>query len=214
MNGGGRWVSLGEASKIYGVTVHTVRRWCDTGSVETKRTPGNQRMVYISSENRVVTPEKTKTDYIYVRVSSAKQRDDMERQSAFLQSRFPGFTVVKDIGSGLNYKRKGLLRLLAESAQGRVGVVAVFSKDRLCRFGFELIEWLFTQNNTKLLVYEHSDKTPEEEFTEDILAILQVFACRWNGKRKYSDKCNKEQENQDIPNPVAEEAFKEMVRCL
>ena len=129
-------------------------------------------------------------------------------------SRFPGFTVIKDIGSGLNYKRKGLLKLLAESAQGRVGVVAVFSRDRLCRFGFELIEWLFTQHNTKLLVYEHSDKTPEEEFTEDILAILQVFACRWNGKRKYSDKRAKDQENQDVPNPVAEEALKEMVRCL
>ena len=69
----------------------------------------------------------------------------------------------------------------------------VSNKSRLCRFGFELVEWLFLQNNTELVVLEHIDKTPEQEFTEDILSILQVFACRWNGKRKYSNKIKQDQ---------------------
>ena len=73
------------------------------------------------------------------------------------------------------------------SNKQQLDTVVIFSKDRLCRFGFELIEWQFLQNNTKILVLDKENKTPEQEFTEDILAILQVFACRWNGKRKYTN---------------------------
>ena len=102
--------------------------------------------------------------------------------------------VIRDIGSGLNYKRKGLLKLLRESNKNQVREIVVFSKDRLCRFGFELLQFQFSENNTNLVVYEQVDKTPETEFSEDILAILQVFACRWNGKRKY--KINKNTEIQ------------------
>lgn len=212
----GRFVSVGEASEIYGVTINTIRRWCDNGSVESKRTPGNQRVVFVSSKNVFTSSEKTKTDYIYVRVSSPKQKPDMERQLSFLQSKYPGCTVIKDIGSGLNYKRKGLLRLLEKSNNGEVRQVTVFSKDRLCRFGFELLQWLFLQNGTKLVVHEQSDKSPEEEFSEDILAILQVFACRWNGKRKYriKDEPGKNEEDKDQANTFSEESFKQMVSSL
>jgi predicted site-specific integrase-resolvase len=128
---------------------------------------------------------------IYTRVSSSKQKNDLDRQTAFLQNKYPNHIVIKDIGSGLNYKRKGLLKLLELSFKGLVGEVVVYSKDRLCRFGFELVEWLLLQNDSKILVLEQIDKSPEQEFSEDILSILQVFACRWNGKRKYTDK-NKE----------------------
>jgi predicted site-specific integrase-resolvase len=80
------------------------------------------------------------------------------------------------------------------SNKNEVGEIVVFSKDRLCRFGFELLQFQFSENDTKLVVYEQIDKSPETEFTEDILTILQVFACRWNGKRKY--KINKNTEIQ------------------
>lgn len=198
----GRWISIGEASEFYGVTSASVRRWCDNGTIESKRTPGNQRAVFVSSGNLFTSSEKTKTNYIYVRVSSFKQRDDMERQLSFLQDKYPNCVPIKDIGSGLNYKRKGLLKLLEKSANGEVGQITVFSKDRLCRFGFELLEWLFTQNGTKLVVHEQNDNSPEEEFSEDILAVLQVFACRWNGKRKY--KINKNQKNKTQTHEIPE----------
>ena len=140
--------------------------------------------------------QPTKTSFIYVRVNSQKQKDDLDRQAHFLQSKYPNHSVIKDIGSGLTYKRRGLLKVLELSHKGLVEELVVASKDRLCRFGFELLQWLFTTNNVKLVVLDKSNKTKEEEFTEDILAILQVFACRWNGKRKY--KCSIENQKNTI----------------
>lgn len=204
----GRWISTGEASEIYGVSVNTVRRWCDNGTVESKRTPGNQRVVFVSTKNVFSSSEKTKSNYIYVRVSSSKQKPDMERQLLFLQSKYPDCIVIKDVGSGLNYKRKGLLKLLEKSNNGEIGQVTVFSKDRLCRFGFELFEWIFLQNGTKLVVHEPIDKSPEEEFSEDILAILQVFAYRWNGQRKY--RIDKNEKDKIETDNVSEEIISKM----
>lgn len=106
-----------------------------------------------------------------------------KRVSYYLNS--PTCKVVKDIGSGLNYKRKGLRKLLELSNQGKVSKIIVFSKDRLCRFGFDLLEYVFENNGTEVVVFESDKKTKEEEFCEDILSILQVFSCRWNGRRKY-----------------------------
>jgi predicted site-specific integrase-resolvase len=80
------------------------------------------------------------------------------------------------------------------SNKQQLGEVIVSSKDRLCRFGFELIEWQLLQNNSKIVVLDKTSKSPDTQFAEDILAILQVFACRWNGKRKYTT--NKNTENQ------------------
>ena len=187
------WGSTKEASLFFGVTPNTIRRWADKNQIDYKRKPSNQRIYRIPIQcNHSPTIQKTidffpetSKKYIYCRVSSSKQKDDLDRQCAFLSNHYTHDKIIKDIASGLNYKRRGLLYLLEESLKGRVESVVVFSKDRLCRFGFELIEWLFLQNNTKILVHEQIDKTPEQEFSEDILAILQVFACRWNGKRKY-----------------------------
>jgi predicted site-specific integrase-resolvase len=194
----GSWVYAKKACKFYGISANTLRRWANNNKVEHKRTPSNYRVYYIpvsypdTNKHNINSKNTIKQNYIYCRVSSHKQKDDLGRQSKFLQNKYPNHILVTDIGSGLNYKRKGLLTLLEHSNKGLVNQVVIYSKDRLCRFGFELIEWQFLQNNTKLMVYEQVNKSPEEEFTEDILAILQVFACRWNGKRKYSSSTNKE----------------------
>jgi predicted site-specific integrase-resolvase len=200
-----RWVATKEACEFYGVSGNTIRRWADDGSVISKRTPRGPRRYLISSKGVLRTQENTteKLNYIYVRVSSQKQREDMDRQEAFLRDKYPDHIVVKDIGSGLNYKRRGLLKLLRLSNQKTVHQIVVFSKDRLCRFGFELLQFQFQENDTKLVVHEHIDKSPETEFSEDILAILQAFACRWNGRRKY--KINKDTEVQIEVNKSSEE---------
>lgn len=199
----GYWVSHREARDFYGVSDSTIRRWAKTNKIVFKRTPSNQHTYFIPNEtsqtdSKTIEKNSHLQNYVYCRVSSSKQKYDLNRQIEFLSSKFPDYKIVKDIGSGLNYKRPGLLKLLEESNKGRIGQVVVASKDRLCRFGFELIEWLFLQNNTKLLVLEHIDKTQQQEFTEDILAILQVFACRWNGKRKYVNKDKKNQITSNI----------------
>jgi putative resolvase len=188
----GTWVRSWKAAEHFAVHPSTLRRWADTGRIEYRRTAGNQRVYNISGQ---VTndPVSKKVSYVYVRVSSQKQRDDLDRQAKFLQDQFPDFTVIKDIGSGLNFKRRGLLKLLELSRQGLVQQVVVASKDRLCRFGFDLLQWQFNQDNVKLVVLDKSDKSPEREFSEDILAVLQVFACRWKGKRTYRIKNKKDQ---------------------
>lgn len=191
MDYGYSYVPHREAKKFYGVSDTTLRRWASNNSIEFKRTKFNQRIYKIpinpSSQDTkqpklLCFPKK----FIYCRVSSAKQKDDLQRQCEFMQNKYPNHTIIKDIGSGLNYKRKGLLKLLELSNKGLVEELVVSSKDRLCRFGFDLLQWLFEQNSTKLVVLDTVHKVPEQEFTEDILAILQVFACRWNSKRRYT----------------------------
>jgi putative resolvase len=172
MNNEQRWVPIREACEFYGKSPGTLRAWGDKGIIECKRTPTGQRVFNIRPNDVYGNKLPTKKAYIYVRVSSKKQENDLVRQLLFLQNKYPEHFIVKDIGSGLNYKRKGFLKLIDEVGEGKVSEVVVFSKDRLCRFGFELVEHIFNKNNTKLVVHEQIDKSPEEEFTEDILAIL------------------------------------------
>ena len=187
----GYWTSNKHACKFFGVSSNTLRRWTLQNKIIFKRTPSNQHIYFIPSKINQFNKQfqnnqvNIKQNVIYCRVSSFKQKDDLERQCSFLASKFPDHKLVKDIGSGLNYKRRGLLKILEMSNKQQLGQVVVSSKDRLVRFGFELVEWQLLQNNTEILVLDKTSKTQQEEFVEDILAILQVFACRWNGKRKY-----------------------------
>jgi predicted site-specific integrase-resolvase len=172
---------------FYGVSKNTLWAWADNDKVIYKRTPGNQRVYFISTEidESKKSRLEEKQTVVYCRVSSAKQKDDLERQCLYLGSKYPDCKIIKDIGSGLNYKRRGLFKLLEMSNKRIIDRVIVSSKDRLCRFGFELIEWVLLQNDTKIVVLDKIQKTHQQEFSEDILAILQVFACRWNGQRRY-----------------------------
>jgi predicted site-specific integrase-resolvase len=203
MQDDGYFMSSLKAQKFYGVSASTLRRWADSNKIESKRTPSNYRTYFISlqdGDSIKSTSSENSQNYIYCRVSSSKQSDDLERQIKYMSGKFPNHTIIRDIGSGLNYKRRGLLKLLELSNKRLVNEIVISSKDRLCRFGFELLQWQFLQNNTKLLVLEQIDKSPEQEFTEDILSILQVFACRWNGKRKYISNSDKTNQTEEINN--------------
>ena len=192
-----------DAAKYFGVSLGTLRDWDKRGLIKCIRTKenGGQRRYDIRSfkntndrllpaEIQTTTEEinKNKEYYCYCRVSSKKQKDDLERQAEYLQSLYPSYTVIKDIGSGLNFKRKGLLTILERANKGFVGEVVIAYKDRLCRYGFELLEWFFTLYKVKLTVLKTETISPDEELAKDILNIVHVFACRANGKRKYSKK--------------------------
>ena len=191
-----RFVSVGNAAKVFGVSTKTIRRWCDNENVRFITNPSGQRRIDVISGknradvNREVTEQKEefvfKKDICYCRVSSSKQKDDFERQISYMVDKHPGCTIVRDIGSGINFKRKGLLSILEQSQKGLIRTVTVSSKDRLCRFGFELIEWILKQNGVEIVVLHQEDSTPEQELTRDILTIMQVFNSRWNGKRRYN----------------------------
>ena len=123
----------------------------------------------------------------YCRVSSAKQREDLTRQVAFMRERYPDAEIVSDIGGGLDFRRKGLVSLLERLHRGDKLRIVVAHRDRLARFGFELIQWLAEQNGGGVLVLNNADYSPEQELTQDILAILHTFSCRLHGLRRYKD---------------------------
>ena len=176
-----RHVRLSQAAAYYGVCTRTLIRWEAAGKISVIRSPGGQRLYDLDSPKSA-----ERHSYVYTRVSSRKQKDDLERQSQYLLDKYPGHVLVTDIGSGLNFKRKGLLSLLEQSEGGTVREIVVASKDRLCRFGFDLLAWHFQRHSVNLVVLDKDDKSPEAELAEDVLAVIQVFGCRWNGRRSYT----------------------------
>ena len=165
-----------------GVHANTLRRWADEGKIRYIRTAGGKRLYDCSS---IEQNSSTKKNYCYCRVSSSKQKDDLERQVSFMQSKYPDHTILRDVGSGLDFKRKQLHFLLEECAMGRVGEVVVAYRDRLCRFGFELLEWFLSKNSVKLVVLEQQELSPQQELVADLLSVITVFSCRVHGLRKY-----------------------------
>lgn len=188
------YVNSKEAREILRVTAPTLRRWDKEGKIETFRTPSGIRRYSRASIQKIMSKERSRDDKIsiaYCRVSSKKQADDLERQKDFFKSRYPNHELVFDIGSGINFKRRGLQTILERSMQGEIKEVVVSHRDRLCRFALELIEWILLKNNTKLIVLDKDDhKSGSEELAEDVLSIIQVFACREMGKRRYTSPQN------------------------
>ena len=113
-----------------------------------------------------------------------------------MYSVYPDAEIIKDIGSGLNFKRKGLRTILDRLLRGDKLKIVVACRDRLCRFGFELVQYLVEQNGGEIVVLDQTIYCPESEMVADILSIIHVFSCRMHGLRKYSKKI---QEDQDIP---------------
>jgi predicted site-specific integrase-resolvase len=130
--------------------------------------------------------EKERTRECYARVSSAHQKEDLERQIEQLKKDCPSHELIQDIGSGLNWHRKGFATLLDRILSGSVEEVMVAYKDRLCRFGYELIEQMCKKFDTKLVVLnkdEEGEKNTTTELSEDLLSIVTVFVARNNGLR-------------------------------
>ena len=165
----------------------TLRRWADAGRIEFRWSPGGIRLYKLPDDSAglpTAPPEKKKI--VYARVSSSKQKDDLRRQADYLLSKFPDHELVTDVGSGINWKRRGLLSILDGADKGGIEEVVVASRDRLCRFAFELLEHIFRRRGVKLVVLDTIDSSPEQELSDDLLSIVQIFACRRNGKRRYA----------------------------
>jgi putative resolvase len=186
------YVPLREALKQLGLHPNTLRKYADNGKNE-----AGQRLFHIESYLRGAT----RTSFVcYYRVSSTKQPDNLGRL-AYIQSLYPDAEIIKDIGSGINFKRKGLQTLLDRLMRPDKLTIVVTCRDRLARFGFELIEYMVEQNGGRILVLDNTVHCPESELTSDLLAILHVFSRRMHGLRKYSKKIK---EDPDLPYNRAE----------
>ena len=195
------WLSLGAAARFTGLSVATLRRYMDSEKVTGYRTPSGQRRISRAcrlemqnncrrGSDRDDPLKERRTDFLYARVSSRKQVDDLQRQCEFLRSHnseYNSFDLVTDIASGINFKRPGLKKILDSCLQGTVGRVVVAHKDRLCRFGFDLLDHLVRKaGGTIIVVQQDEGQSSEQELAEDLMAIVHVFSCRQMGRRKYT----------------------------
>ena len=128
----------------------------------------------------------------YARVSSSDQKEDLERQAIVLEeyckSNNYKFETIKDLGSGLNYKKKGLLNLINKIINKEIDKIIITYKDRLIRFGYELIEHLCKKNNVEIIVLNNDEKDKNQELVEDMLSIITVFSSRLYGSRSKKSK--------------------------
>ncbi len=192
------YIPLRKAVEFLGLSTTTLRKYADEGKIKSIRTPSGQRLFDVDSFQRSQSTTTSSTVVCYCRVSSTKQRDDLARQVQFLRDRYPEAEIIQDIGSGLNFKRKGLQSLLVRLMRGDQLQIVVAGRDRLCRFGFELFEFMAQQNGGELMVLDQSVHCPESELTADLLAILHVFSHRMPGLRSYRKAI---QEDPNLPKP-------------
>ncbi|WP_099813435.1 IS607 family transposase, partial [Synechococcus sp. 60AY4M2] len=166
-----RYVKPREAADYFGVCLHTLRRWEQKGWINAIRTPSGRARRY-DLDSYIKAPRKVKRVVLYARVSSRGQKPDLERQIARLVDLYPGAEVVGEVGGGLNFKRPKFLALLERVRAGDVGTIVVAHRDRLCRFGFEFVEWYCRQYGCEILVLDDDHLSPQQELVEDILTIL------------------------------------------
>jgi len=123
----------------------------------------------------------------YCRVSSNKQKQDLERQEKFMKDKYPTYMIIKDIGSGLNFNRTGLMKIIDYAIKGKINELVITYKDRLARIGYDLINNIIkTYSRGKItIINKKEEETPTEELTKDIITIMNVYTAKINGLRKY-----------------------------
>ena len=193
-----------EVLRILNINYKTLYKMALNGEIETVKIGGMQMYhleKFLRCHNLVDVKEDDKVDICYCRVSSRGQKDDLKRQVEWMKSKYPNNVVLTDVGSGLNFKRKNLQKLIKLAIEGNVRNIIVAYKDRLARIGFELIEWIIKEysGGSIIVVNKNEEETPTEELTKDIITIMNVYVAKVNGLRKYkvemTDKIKNERGN-------------------
>ena len=185
-------VPIHEAAEALGVSAQTLRRWEREGRLlPDERTAGGRRrydLARLKPEKFRSQAEAVRKTVAYARVSSHDQKDDLERQKQVLELYCARqgwtFEVIADLGSGMNYHKKGLKKLLEAIIEGQVGRLVIAHKDRLLRFGAELVFAICEAKNVEVVILNQGeDTTFEEDLAKDVLQIITVFSARLYGSR-------------------------------
>lgn len=186
-----------QASEIAGVNKDTIRRWEDKGLIKSYRTDGGHRRYDAESlYNYILQPKvevSEKYALIYARVSTRSRENDLDRQvkllEMFCSSNGWKYKVLKDIGSGLNYSKKGLLELIKLIETNQINRLVINYKDRLLRFGSEIIFEMCKWHNVEVVIVSQDEsKSCEEELVDDVLSIITVFSAKLYGSRSHKNK--------------------------
>ena len=197
------YISPYKIKKKFDISSNTLRVWAEKGKIRCIRVNQVGKRIYnIEDLERIFsTNVSEKKTYCYARVSSDHQKKDLDRQIEILKMAYPTSEIIKDIGSGINFKRKGFNTLLEKIYSGDIKRVVVTYKDRLCRFGSEICEWIFKKHNVEFVVLNklsnNSTESSTNELAEDLLAITTVFVARNNGNRSANYKKQKKEKEQE-----------------
>jgi len=186
-----RLIGIGEAAQALGVSITTLRRWDATGKLSSILTAGGHRrydLAKLKPELFHAASQAERSTMAYARVSSHDQKDDLERQKQVLELYCARqgwtFELVSDLGSGMNYQKKGLRRLLGSIIDGKVGRLVITHKDRLLRFGAELVFAICEAKNVEVVILNQGeDSTFEEDLAKDVLEIITALSARLYGSR-------------------------------
>lgn len=189
-------LSIKQAANQLGVSVSTLRRWDETGVLVAQRTPKGHRRYDLSKINPNLTRNKVEQQrktIAYARVSSHDQKPDLQRQIEMLKlycsSQGWSFEVISDLGSGMNYHKKGLKRLLDDILDNKIDRLVLTHKDRLLRFGAELVFALCEARQVEVVIINQGENLSfEEELAQDVLEIITVFSARLYGSRSKKNK--------------------------
>jgi excisionase family DNA binding protein len=184
-------ITIQEASKILGVTPKTLRLWEKEGKIQSYKTEGGHRRYQLAELlNGTKTTDLT---VAYARVSSHDQKNDLDRQCQVLEiycaSKGFDYELISDLGSGLNYRKKGLIRLIKLICSSQVNRLVITHQDRLLRFGSELIFSLCEHFGVEVIIINRTeDRSFEEDLAKDVLEIITVFSARLYGSRSPKNK--------------------------
>ena len=189
-------LSIKQAANQLGVSVSTLRRWDETGVLVAQRTPKGHRRYDLSKINPNLTRNKVEQQrktIAYARVSSHEQKPDLQRQIEMLElycsAQSWSFEVISDLGSGMNYHKKGLKRLLDDILDNKIDRLVLTHKDRLLRFGAELVFALCEARQVEVVIINQGENLSfEEELAQDVLEIITVFSARLYGSPSKKNK--------------------------
>ncbi|NEP85091.1 MAG: IS607 family transposase [Okeania sp. SIO3B3] len=184
-------LTVSQAAELLGVSTKTIRRWETEGRIKSIRTEGGHRRFAIT--DLIGNKQDNSLTVAYARVSSHDQKDDLERQKIVLEAYCAkqgwSFEVISDLGSGLNYRKKGLIKLIKLICSHQVERLVLTHQDRLLRFGRDLIFTLCEIFGTEVVIINRSeDSTFEEILAEDVIEIIRVFSARLYGSRSHKNK--------------------------
>ena len=185
----GRIYTIREACDILQIDATTLRRWDREGKIHCIRLSNNFRRVPEEEINRILGVKSNRIDAIYARVSSSDQKNDLYNQINRLKPLYPDAQVFSDIKSGLKFNRKGFIELLNMIEDNKVNNIYITHRDRLARFGFDLIESICKIHSTKIIEVDGEEiLSANKEMTRDLISIITLFSSKLYGLRSQKMK--------------------------
>lgn len=203
------YVSGKKASLSIGVHQRTLHNWEKKGIIDTIRGPGGRRLYNVDKYKKTFVDEggsseddnygsnddeiehdENKLNIVYIRVSTHKQKDDLKKQRMSMKKKYPKYTYIEDIGSGINFNRKGFRKIIKLAIEGKINELIITHKDRLTKFGYEFIEDLIKDySKGKIIVLNKTIEVESEvEIAKDVLQVLNIFTTKVNGIKKNKNR--------------------------